>query len=121
MGPEFDSFDDENDSIETEHYYQAVSLSLEENQQGPASPSSSRQVMDFEMPPQLHPACSAGVKRVSSCYFSIASGNDNQSISEFLSLAGDNSYDAPSHTNDTKNTEGNNNNEITATNNNSKQ
>ena len=112
MGPEFDSFDDENDSIETEHYYQAVSLSLEENQQGPASPSSSRQVMDFEMPPQLHPACSAGVKRVSSCYFSIASGNDNQSISEFLSLAGDNSYDAPSHTNDTKNTEGNNNEDI---------
>lgn len=112
MVPQFDSFDDENDSIGTEQYFQAVPLSLEENQQGPASPSSSRLVMDFEMPPQLHPACSAGVKRVSSCYFSLASANDNQSISEFLSLAGETNYDSPSNIKDATKIEGNENEDI---------
>jgi len=47
--------------------------------------SSSRKSMHFDMPPQLHPACSAGVRRVSSCYFSIASSNDNQSMLDLLS------------------------------------
>jgi len=59
----------------------------------PASLSSSGKSIYFEMPPQLHPACSAGVRRVSSCYFSLGSLNDNQSVTDILSQTGANKTD----------------------------
>eukprot|EP00531_Pseudo-nitzschia_arenysensis_P014366 CAMPEP_0116140054 /NCGR_PEP_ID=MMETSP0329-20121206/13635_1 /TAXON_ID=697910 /ORGANISM="Pseudo-nitzschia arenysensis, Strain B593" /LENGTH=663 /DNA_ID=CAMNT_0003635127 /DNA_START=63 /DNA_END=2054 /DNA_ORIENTATION=- len=93
MFPKADSFDDESDSVETDYFYQAISSAPptphERNQSISSSPSLSRKSMDFEMPPQLHPACSAGVRRVSSCYFSLASANENQSMTDLLSLTGD--------------------------------
>jgi len=67
-----------------------LSLSLQEKHDNePASPSSSAKSIYFEMPPQLHPACSAGVQRVSSCYFSLASLNDKQSVTDILSQTED--------------------------------
>ncbi len=93
MFPKVESFDDENDSVETDYFYQAISSAPptphERNQSISSSPSLSRKRMEFEMPPQLHPACSAGVRRVSSCYFSLATANENQSMTDLLSVTGD--------------------------------
>jgi hypothetical protein len=61
----------------------------QQQQQESVSRSSSRKSIYFDMPPQLHPACSAEVRRVSSCYFSLASSNDNQSMIDLLSPPGD--------------------------------
>merc|ERR1740117_2690839 len=41
----------------------------------------------IEMPAQLHPACSLGVRRVSSCYFSLGSTN-HESMTDLLSQLG---------------------------------
>ncbi len=106
MFPSVDSFDDENDSVDTDYFYQAISLpptAQEGNQASLASPSTTRKRMDFEMPPQLHPACSAGVRRVSSCYFSLASENANQSMTDLLSLTGDNTSNNENNTEGGKN------------------
>lgn len=102
MGLDSDTIDDENDDWgeycslrEGARSFdrttsQQLSPSIQEQQQQQQqqesfSRSSSRKSMYFDMPPQLHPACSAGVRRVSSCYFSIASSNDNQSMLDLLS------------------------------------
>ena len=106
MFPRVDGFDDENDSVDTDYFYQAMPLppsAQEGNQALLASPSTSRKRMDFEMPPQLHPACSAGVRRVSSCYFSLASENANQSMTDLLSLTGDNTSNNENNTEGKKN------------------
>jgi len=42
----------------------------------------------IELPAQLHPACSLGVRRVSSCYFSL--GSNHESMTDLLSQLGDN-------------------------------
>jgi len=76
---------------------QTTSLPLsiqEQHHTEPASLSSSKKSIYFEMPPQLHPACSLGVRRVSSCYFSLASSNDKQSMTDLLSQPGDNGHGA---------------------------
>ncbi|KAG7363149.1 ankyrin repeat domain protein [Nitzschia inconspicua] len=54
----------------------------------PPSSSSSR-LATFDMPPQLHPAVSLGVRRVSSCYFSLAS---QESMKDLLSQLSDNGH-----------------------------
>ena len=96
-----DSFDDETDwgehSILHDAFDQTTPLApsiQEQFQQEPTSPSSSRQSIYFDMPPQLHPACSAGFHRVSSCYFSLASSNDNQSVTDILSQPGNRNHKA---------------------------
>lgn len=50
--------------------------------------SSNKCLATFEMPPQLHPAVSLGVRRVSSCYFSLSS---QESMTDLLSQLGDSS------------------------------
>lgn len=64
----------------------------EQHRQEPAPPSLSRKSIYFDMPLQLHPAYSVGVRRVSSCYFSLASSNDNQSMTDLLSQPVDKSH-----------------------------
>jgi len=59
----------------------------------PSSTSTTRKSISLEMPPQLHPACSLGVWRVSSGYFSLASSNNNDSMTDLLSQLGDNGHD----------------------------
>ena len=52
----------------------------------------------FDIPPQLHPACSIGMRRVTSCYFSLGPDNNHQSVTDLLACA------------ESKDTDGNSNN-----------
>mmetsp|Transcript_22271 Transcript_22271/g.52943 ORF Transcript_22271/g.52943 Transcript_22271/m.52943 type:complete len:658 (+) Transcript_22271:196-2169(+) len=100
MSFQIDSVDDENDWGDHRNFAegarggddtQLLSSSLrKESRNEPASLSSSARSIYFEMPPQLHPACSAGVRRVSSCYFSLSSFTDHQSVTGVVSQTAEN-------------------------------
>lgn len=49
------------------------------------STTAQQEMLLFDVPPQLHPAVSFGVQRVSSCYFSLAS---EESVADFMNKIG---------------------------------
>jgi hypothetical protein len=59
---------------------------LEAESSSSSSPPGAKNNALNPFPPQLHPAVSLGVQRVSSCYFSIASDKERESVADFLSL-----------------------------------
>mmetsp|Transcript_10307 Transcript_10307/g.30187 ORF Transcript_10307/g.30187 Transcript_10307/m.30187 type:complete len:693 (-) Transcript_10307:224-2302(-) len=74
----------------------------DEEQRQLITPSPSCKSLYSEMPPQLHPACSIGIQRVSSCYFSLASANNHESMSDLLSQLGDNTHESATNHNQAK-------------------
>ena len=94
--------EESNDSLEYgwAHWDTAPSEDLGEGQRlpaffgnkSPALPEQPAAILSFEtsLPPQLHPAVSMGVRRMSSCYFSIGSEgsevNNKNSMADLLSL-----------------------------------
>ena len=89
--------DEEDENEDRVHRFLPQSLSQSQlsrgnsNHQSPTlkrSPSSSARLLPpvVDIPPQLHPAVSLGVRRVSSCYFSLGS---QDSMADLLSQFGD--------------------------------
>jgi len=107
MNRNSDSFDDEHDWDEQ----RSLRESMRHDDQT-AVLSSSRKPIYFDMPPQLHPACSMGVRRVSSCYFSLASSNDNQSMTGLLPQTPEKSQDGIAHVENKHKMQGNESNPI---------
>lgn len=107
MSHETETQDDENDWCE--HVYlreesfdsdpistQSPPILHDGRQEALYSSFQSTNTLYLEMPPQLHPACSIGFQRVSSCYFSLASTNHNESMVDLMSQLGENSaLDSP--------------------------
>ena len=72
-------------------------------------------ILESSLPPQLHPAVSMGMRRMSSCYFSICSNNNNNnttsngsqqsSVADLLSLLEDTSQHQPNCCSDSIGTE----------------
>ncbi|MGK3745191.1 MAG: hypothetical protein ACI90V_012052 [Bacillariaceae sp.] len=106
--------DDDDDVHEEEEFISPASSSLlleksqVELQQQPAlfSPSPPSSTSDggignvyLEMPAQLHPACSQGIRRVSSCYFPLGSTVNHESMVDLLSQLGDNNKTTSSNIN----------------------
>eukprot|EP00536_Pseudo-nitzschia_multiseries_P006232 jgi/Psemu1/324253/estExt_fgenesh1_pg.C_1300015 len=71
----------------------------EQEQRQFITPSPSCKSLYLDMPPQLHPACSIGLQRVSSCYFSLASANNHESMSDLLTQFGDKAHETESNHN----------------------
>mmetsp|Transcript_6179 Transcript_6179/g.14316 ORF Transcript_6179/g.14316 Transcript_6179/m.14316 type:complete len:695 (+) Transcript_6179:70-2154(+) len=105
MSRESDIIDDENDMYEHVGLFQdstdwdlpvtpsSLSRGQEKTEERPVLTPSSSKTLYLEMPPQLHPACSIGIQKVSSCYFSLASANNHESMSDLLSQLGDTTHE----------------------------